>query len=298
MVKTPSRRRLRKPQPVRLDVGAQQIFKTGLARFDPHDPYYFAVSLSWRDFALLFLAAEGAINTIFAFLYLAVPGCIANARPGVFTDAFFFSLETLATVGYGVMAPANLYGHLVSGLEILTGVVFTAIMTGLLFVRFSKPKPKIVYADHPVVTVYNGCPTLMLRIGNARSSLLTNARASLHVLGRTVSIEGHQQRAVIELPLVRERLPVFAILWTLMHVIDADSPLHGLDASMIEEKDLRLFVTVSARDQMMGQEVSDLKTYAGAEIQFGARYADAVTTRDDGSTLANFAQISAMETDG
>ena len=294
----PAPRPRRKRRSVRVDVGAQQIFKMGLSRFDLSDPYYFAVSLNWRDFGLLFLAAEGTINTIFALLYLAVPGCIANARAGAFTDAFFFSLETLATVGYGVMAPATLYGHMISALEILTGVIFTAIMTGLLFVRFSKPKPKIVYAEKLVVTQHNGRPTLMLRIGNARSSLLTNAAVSIHVLSRQVSIEGLKQRAIIELPLLRQRLPVFAILWTLMHVIDEDSPLHGLDAADVEMQDLRLFVTVSARDQMMGQEVSDLRNYAGADILFAHRYADAIKTLEDGSTIANYAKISAVLVDG
>ena len=112
-------------------------------------------------------------------LYLASPGCIANARAGSFSDAFFFSVETLATVGYGTMAPATFYGHAVSAIEIVSGLVFTAIMTGLLFVRFSKPKPKILFADQAVVTSHNCAPTLMVRIANGRITLLTNAMVRL-----------------------------------------------------------------------------------------------------------------------
>ncbi len=146
---------------------------------------------------------------------------------------FFFSLETLATVGYGVMAPATLYGHSSRAPRSSTGVIFTAIMTGLLFVRFSKPKARISYADNPVVTVHDGRPTLMLRIGNARSSILTNARFTLHALVPVVSDEGRATRSLVELPMVRAQLPIFAILWTMMHVIDEDSVLHGLDAAAV-----------------------------------------------------------------
>ena len=129
-----------------------EIVKRGVARYDLSDPYHVAIELSWKEFALAFLGLELSINIAFALLYLASPGCIANMRPGSFSDAFFFSIETLATVGYGTMAPTTFYGHAVSAIEIVCGLVFTAIMTGLLFVRFSKPRPKILFADQAVVT--------------------------------------------------------------------------------------------------------------------------------------------------
>src|SRR4029077_5409364 len=134
---------------------------------------------AFKEFAFAFAGLELGINVIFALLYLARPGCVANMRPGSLSDAFFFSLETLATVGYGTMAPATLYGHAVSAIEIVCGMVFTAIMTGLLFVRFSKPRPKILFADQAVVTSHNGSPALMVRIANGRMTLLTNAPAQL-----------------------------------------------------------------------------------------------------------------------
>jgi inward rectifier potassium channel len=298
MIKAPPpshHRRQRRPRVSGFTIGAQEFIQNGLARFDLRDPYYFAVSLSWRRFFVLFLAAELTINTGFALLYLIQPGCIANTRPGAFGDVFFFSLETLATVGYGVMAPATTYGHLVSGVEILTGMMFTAIMTGLLFVRFSKPKARIVYAENPIVTTHNGQRTLMVRVGNARSNVLTDTRFTLHGLIPEVSAEGHKQRSIIELPMVRPHLPVFAILWTLMHVIDEDSPLHGIDADTMDERDLRLFITITARDHGTGQEVSDLRTYAGADIRFGVRYADAIRTSEGNRTTADYALIGVLE---
>lgn len=293
----PSRRRREKAPPVSFRLGAIDFVQTGVARFDWQDPYYIAVSLSWRAFLLLFLIAELTINTVFALLYLVEPGCIANARPGAFTDVFFFSLETLATVGYGVMAPATTYGHIVSGVEIVTGMIFTAIMTGLLFVRFSKPKARIRYADNPVVTMHNGKPTLMLRLGNARTNVLTNARFTLHSLVLQVSEEGLSQRSIIELPLIRNHLPIFAILWTMMHVIDDASPLCGLDAETIVAQDVRFFMTIVARDHATGQEVSDLRTYHGRDIRFGMHYVDAIRVGTDQRTTADYGLIGALEAD-
>lgn len=292
---TPHRKERRVGMSVRF--GAMTLFKGGIPRFDRQNPYAFAVALSWRDFALLFVAAEIVINTIFALLFLVDPNAIANHNPPGFLGAFFFSLETLATVGYGQMYPGTIYGHVVSSVEILTGVIFAAIMTGLLFVRFSRPKAKIMYATNPVVTSYNGQPTLMLRIGNARTSVLTNATATIHTFALRVSTEGISARTTLEMRLTRDKMPIFAIMWTLMHVIDEESPLFGVGPDTIESRDLRLFVTVTARDQYLGQEVSDIQDYAGTALRFGMRYADVIKPGEDGHVFADYASISDMEPD-
>ncbi len=302
MTRAPRRGRPARPWhritgPVRLTVGAQEFIKTGLTRFDPQDPYYFAVSLNWRRFGLLFIAAEVAINTLFAALYALQPGAIANEPAGhPFVNAFYFSLETLATVGYGEMYPGTPYGHVVSSLEIVTGTVFTAIMTGLLFIRFSKPRAKMLYAAHPVVTTNNGRRTLMLRIGNARTSLLHNATATIHVLVRSMSAEGQAQVNIVDLPLIRNRNPVLVVLWTLMHVIDEDSPLHALSPG--EFASIRLVVAVSAWDPAIGQEVSDVHTIAGADIRVGMRYVQAIRSIGSTRTMVDYAKLSVIEPDG
>ena len=282
-------------RPVRLALGPQVFIKKGLSTFDPHDPYYFAISLGWRQFGLLFVAAELVINALFAGLYSLQPGSIANQSPHGFAGAFFFSLETLATVGYGAMYPATTYGHVVSAIEILVGLLFTAIMTGLLFVRFSKPRAKVQYATKAVITPHNGIPTLMLRIGNARTTLLHDVEVSLHALARTVSTEGSRHVAVVDLPLLRPRIPVFVILYTIMHPIDEASPLHSLLPDAPEVADLRFFLTLTARDPAMGQEVSDVHTFDGASLAFGMRYVDAVRTAGDHHVIADYALLSEIE---
>ena len=166
----------------RIRFGNYEARKRGVRGIDPRDPYRFAVALTWRHFIAAFLAAEFLLNLAFALLYLARPGTIANARPGSLTDAFFFSIETLATVGYGEMYPADLYGHVVSAAEIVTGVAFVAVVTGLIFVRVSRPKPCFRFADTIVVSRHQDRPTLMIRVAGDQPGILYDAKAQLSVL--------------------------------------------------------------------------------------------------------------------
>ena len=146
--------------------------------------------MTWPRFLTALRALYLSANVVFATLFWLVPGSVAQARPGSFADAFFFSIETLATVGYGEMYPATLYGHLVAAAEIVCGLAFIAILTGLTFVRFSRPRAKLVFAANPVVATHNGKPTLMLRIGNGRATVLMDVRAQLNVLLCETSAEG------------------------------------------------------------------------------------------------------------
>ncbi len=271
--------------------------RIGATRFDFSDPYHLALTARWPAFALTVFALYGLITAVFAALYLAQPGCVANARAGSAADAFFFSIETLATVGYGEMAPATLYGHLVSSAEIVTGMAFTAIMTGLVFVRFSKPKAKIVYADDAVITRHDGQPTLMIRIGNGRPNLLTDVKVHLNALIHETTREGQTYRRVQELRLARAAIPMFPLTQTLMHGIDAQSPLAGVDAETLAVSDVRLVLSIEARDPGLAAMVYDLRTYDASQIRFGMHYADAISEADDGRISVDLRRISLIEAD-
>ena len=269
----------------------------GIRRFDFRDPYHVTVSLSWPSFILTMISLWLAINLVFALLYVLSPGDVANARPGSFSDVFFFSIETLATVGYGVMAPATLYGHIVSATEIVTGTAFTAIVTGLLFVRFSRAKAKILFCDNPVVTTRNGRPTLMLRFANGRMSIMTSANARMFVLLLEHTAEGKSFRRIHDLRLVQSHLPVFVMPWTLLHVIDETSPLHGRDADALIAEGARIVLTVEARDQNLAALVQDMKSYPAVAIRFGMHFAEAVTLDNSGSVTADLSRISLLDPD-
>ncbi len=287
----------KKNDPIAMRIGDTELIKTGASRYDLRDPYTIAVSVRWPEFFILLLVIELIINSVFATLYTLNPGCIANARPGSFTDAFFFSIETLATVGYGAMSPATLYGHIVSAAEILCGLIFTAIITGLIFARFSKPRPQILFADQAVVARHNGKPTLMVRIANGRDALLVGAAARLVVLRRTVSSEGRWYRQAFELNLASDKLAVFLLTWTLMHEIDESSPLHDLKPEDFTAGAVTLILTVEARDRTAGTDMFDVKSYGAGQILPGMSYQDAISYDGDGRTHADLRKLSLVEPD-
>jgi inward rectifier potassium channel len=292
-----NRRKRQPPKPIAIGRSDFRVWKLGVQRFDLRDPYHLAVSLPWPGFILAMVAVWLVINLVFATLYAMSPGDVANTVPGSFSDVFFFSVETLATVGYGVMAPATLYGHIVSAAEIVTGTAFTAIVTGLLFVRFSRPKAKILYADDAVITRRNGTPTLMLRLANGRMSHMTSANVRLFVLLAERTPESGLFRRIHDLRLLQSHLPMFIMPWTVVHVIDETSPLFGHTAGTLEAASARIFVTLEARDQALAAQVQDMQDYSLEHIRFGMHFADAVVMDEQGNSTADLSRISLLEPD-
>jgi inward rectifier potassium channel len=278
-------------------LGSLEFKKKGVSRFDVRDPYHLAVALTWPRFFATLLAIYLLVNVVFATVFLLVPGSVANARPYSFPDALFFSIETLATVGYGEMYPATLYGHVIAAIEIVCGLGFTAILTGLTFVRFSRPRAKLVFASHPVVAMHNGKPTLMLRVGNGRANVLLDAATKLNVLLSVTTAEGKLFRRAQELRLERAHLPVFPLTWTLMHVMDERSPLYGYDAAQVAAARAQVFVTLEAHDPMLATSVREIRNYATEDILFGMRYVDVITSEEDGTPMADMTKIGEMEPD-
>jgi inward rectifier potassium channel len=282
----------------RVRLGSYEFRKKGVSRFDLSDPYHLAVALTWPQFLAALLALCLTVNVVFAALYWLAPGSVANARPSSFADVFFFSIETMATVGYGEMYPATVYGHTVASIEIICGLAFTAILTGLTFVRFSRPRAKLIFAANPVVTMHNGEPTLMVRIGNGRAGVLAEAEAKLNVFFIDATTESTPFRRAQELRLARSRIPLFTNSWTLMHVLDERSPLHGYDAARAIETDARVFVTIEALDPTLATVVHDARFYAPQDIRFGMRYADIASTAADGALIADLGRIGTLEPGG
>ena len=293
----PKARRRRGEKSALINMGKYSLTKKGVSNYDWADPYGMAVRLGWRRFLATLVGIYVLVTSIFALAYMAFPNAVANSRPGSFADHFFFSLETLATVGYGELYPATFYGHCVATVEILTGVFFSAILTGLIFVRFSKPRAKFVFADHPVVTTHNGQSTLMLRVGNGRAAVLANARVQMSVLLSEQSVEGTSFRRTHELALARNTIPVFALTWTIMHRIDEHSPLHGHDAASFVTDDVRMFVSLEARDPDLGTVVHDLHDYDPSDVLFGMRYADVITIDEFKRPTADMTRMSEVEPD-
>jgi inward rectifier potassium channel len=272
--------------------------KVGIRHFDLNDPYHLALSLTWPQFFLGLLALYLVINVLFGLLYFAVPGSVTNLPAGSLVDAFFFSIETLATVGYGNMAPVSLYGHIVSAIEIFIGMLLTATMTGLVFVRFSRPKAKLLFARQVVVSRKHGACRLMVRIGNGRVNTLEDANVRLTTLVSTQAPDGQHFRSLVNVKLVRADLPFFPMTWTVIHEITEDSPLAYLrevDATSLLAMEVRLIVSLSARDPALGAHVYATHNYSAEDIALDMRYVDAVTFNNAHHSIADMRLLSEME---
>ena len=240
------------------------------------DLYHRALTISWPVFffslAFLFLV----LNSVFASLYELGGVNIANQNPKGFAGAFFFSVETLATVGYGDMHPQTLYGHLVATFEIFVGMSGIALATGLIFARFSRPRAKIMFSRYAIVRPIDGRTTLMVRTANARQNVIIEARARLRLMRVEQSSEGYVLRKIYDLRLVRDQQPMFYLGWNLMHVIDENSPLFGQTPESLEEQDASLLITIEGSDENTAQTMQARYSWPSEDIRWQHRFVDLI----------------------
>jgi inward rectifier potassium channel len=202
-------------------------------------------------------------------------------RTGSFLDAFFFSVQTIATVGYGNMSPANLYGNILTTIEIMSGIFMVAVMAGLIFVRFSRPSAHIVFSKSVVIAPMNGRPTLMLRIGNLHQRSMVEAEFRILFNRDEQLLEGGDFRFFYSLKLQFDRLPTFPAALTLRHVIDEQSPLHGATPESLEASRVVLIASVVGIDPVIPAAVQTQMDYTWREVRFGERFVEIYS--DDGA---------------
>jgi inward rectifier potassium channel len=253
-------------------IGRREVETLGLGQGFWGDLYHRSMTVAWPVFfagaALIFIA----LNAVFAVLYSLGDRPIANVAGEGLLDFFYFSIETLATVGYGDMHPRTHYGHLVATVEIFTGMSFLAVMTGLVFARFSRPRARFIFADHPVVSMQRGHPTLMIRLANARHNSISRATARLWLVRAEGTKTGDQSRRFYELKVERCEHPMFVLSWTLIHTIDKDSILHGQTVAELEETDSLLVVNVDGLDDASAQQLYARHIYSPHDIRWRHRY--------------------------
>ena len=274
-------------------IAGRRIIAEGLERNVWTDLYFNAMTMSWPAFVATLATAFVALNFIFALIYDLGEAPIANAREGSFADLFFFSVETTSTVGYGDMHPQTLYGHVVATAENFTGLLLLAVMTGLVFARFSRPRARIIFAKYPVVTQHNGETTLMIRMANARSNFITEATAKLWILSPTVSEEGKLWVGFERLRLLKSENPTFALSWSLFHPIDEKSPLFGKDEDTLSTSKINFVVSIVGFDEASGQIVHERDVFTAQDVRFGHEYVDFVWIDDQGLRHIDYAKIDA-----
>jgi inward rectifier potassium channel len=243
----------------------------------------------WFALSSIVFGAFLASNVLFSLGYLLVPGSIAHARPGSFADAFFFSVETIATIGYGEMAPANTYAHVLVTVEAFAGVVGFALVAGVTFAKFSRPTAKVLFGDRAVIARRNGVPHLMFRMANWRHNEIVQAQLSAVLMVDETTAEGEFMRRLVDLPLVRDRTPLFALTWTAMHRIDEHSPFFGAGA-LDELRKLRaeLFLSFHGIDERLAQSIHARYSYKVDDVVVGSRFADVLTIMPTGLRIVDY----------
>ncbi|EAZ91150.1 ion channel [Crocosphaera chwakensis] len=246
------------------------------------DLYHWLLALSWQKFLLLTTIFYLVINIIFASAYLTAGDGIANAEAGSFKDAFFFSIQTLSTVGYGSMYPETFYAQILVTIEVWTGLLLVAILTGLMFARFSRPTARVLFSKVAVICSFNGVPTLMFRTANQRENQILEAQIQVSLVRNEISTEGHFMRRFYDLNLLRSQTPIFGLSWQVMHPIDENSPFFGKSSDSLAQEDTELWVTLTGLDETFSQTIHSRYLYSSQDILWDMKLADIFLQGSDG----------------
>jgi len=254
----------------------------GSPRSGFRDAYHALLKMPWWDAIGLIILAYLVLNVIFALIYRVVGG-VANAS--TFLDTFFFSVQTIGTIGYGTMFPVTRMANLIVACESFTGLLFTAVATGLIFVRFSQTRGRILFSKCAVISPMDGVPTLMIRLGNERRNAIYDAEMQLNLVRTRRTAEGQPFYQFENLKLVRQRAPTLMQSWTILHRIDETSPLRGTTPESLAGVEAELEVALSGVDDTSLLPVHGRYTYEHFTIYWGARLADVLTEAPDGNLV-------------
>jgi inward rectifier potassium channel len=280
---------------IRVRYGQYEFVKLNVQKFDFRDTYHLILTLSWPAFAGLVFGVYLLVNLAFAALYLLKAHAIAEMPPGSFSDAFFFSVETLATVGYGHMYPDTFYGHMVAMLEIIVGMFGLAVITGLIFVRFSRPTARIQFSKGMVVAPFDGVPNLMIRVANLRHQAMVEPEFRMILLRNVMTAEGEEVRRFRSLKLEFDHLIAFPAVMTVRHRVDEESPLFGMTPEDFQQQEVRIMASIVGVDTVIVAPVQSSGHYHHKEIQWNRRFVEIYDRSVEGEWTVDYARIDETE---
>src|SRR3989441_2677467 len=281
---------------VSIRAGQVEFVKVGTDAWRWRDIYRWLLGLSWPRFGAFVATVYVSLNLLFAVFYSLDQNSIAGRTSTEwFFDCFFFSVQTLATVGYGHMYPQTLYGHIVTTIEIMSGLFLLAVMTGPIFVRFSRPIARVLFSSSIVIAPLNGKPTLMVRIGNENQHSMVEAEFRVMFSRDEPLLEGGDFRYFYVLKLHFDRLTVFPAALTLRHTIDEASPLFGATPESLESSRVLLIVSVVGIDPVIAAAVQTQKDYSWSDVRFGERFAEMYTEDGGGRLTVDYGRLHETE---
>jgi inward rectifier potassium channel len=279
--------------------GSFNVHRRG-APFSSRNPYLFLVDTTWPKFIFWLLAAYLVVNLFFAAIFMLIGiqhlnGANSNTGVGPFMSAFFFSVHTMTTVGYGDVYPKGMAANIVAALEAMVGLLGFALGTGLLFARFSRPSARIVFSQRILVAPYQGITGLQFRIANQRSNVLMDLQVTV-MLMTVERCDGELRRKFAELSLERNKVYFIPLTWTIVHPIDNGSPLYGLTQSDLDQREAEFLVVVKGFDETFSQYVNTRYSYRYDEIQWGAKFLPAFHVDTQGDLVLELNQINGVQT--
>jgi inward rectifier potassium channel len=254
----------------------------GAPRTPLRDFYHALLRLSWPATIAVVIGGYLVINAAFALVYFEVGG-VSGARSGSVADAFYFSVETMGTIGYGAMYPQSEAANLVMVVESAASLVLTALATGLVFARFSRPTASLLFTHQASIAPMNGVPTLSFRVGNRRGNRIVQATVRVSLVRTERTLEGKVFYRMLDLKLSRDHILALSRSWNVLHAIEGDSPLVGETAETLAEKEVELLVAVAGTDDIWMQTVHGSHRYLHHEIAWGMRHVDILS--EDGQTV-------------
>jgi inward rectifier potassium channel len=283
--------------------GSLNVVRVGQNFWVSLNLYQHMLRVSWPLFFLYVFLFYVAANVLFASLYIAAgPGAIQGGESGGLAErwhnAIFFSVQTIATIGYGQMTPRGTLANALVALEALTGLMGFALITGILFARFSRPSAHVVRSDVALIAPYKGITALMFRIANARTSQLIEIRATVTFSRVEADPDGRLVRRFHTLALERDSVTLLPTQWVVVHPIDERSPLHGLSESQIRAADPEIFVFLIALEETFSQPVHTRFSYADEQLVYGAKFSDVFGSTAEGVVTIDVSRLSSYERAG
>ena len=255
------------------------------------DPYHLMLALPWVGFYALIAVGYVALNAIFAMLYLLGGDCLNGGRAGSFEDAFFFSIQTFGSIGYGVISPKTSYANIIVTIEAFLSLLNIAIVTGLSFARFSRPTARVIFSQKALISPHNGIPTLTLRTANQRRNQILEAEAQVFLTRDERTLEGQNLRRFYILDLSRSRTPSFALSWNIMHSIDEMSPLYGLTQEDLVASQSQLIVSVRGIDETVNYNINARHIYGVYDLLWDHHFADVIHIDGNGDRYIDYSHF-------
>ncbi len=251
--------------------------RTGLSFWASLNPYYALITLPWWGFGGLVVLGYLLVNVLFALAYLALgPNALAVAPDSKlgspFLQAFFFSVQTFATIGYGKVTPEGVAANALVTLEALVGLLGVALATGIVFARFSRPMSRVIFSERAVVAPYQDGHAWMFRVVNGLRTQLIDLEAEVTLSRFEGEGEGRSRR-FYSLELARQQVAFFPLAWTVVHPIDENSPLSGVDARELASSETEFLVLLRGMDDTLFQTVRARTSYRAAEVTWNAKFA-------------------------